>query len=165
MSLAELQRAKEAAIKEHRGSKKTQSDYARYVQRGKDFLEALVAEKRKNQDSNEGLTSEVTWIDPDELELCFSNPPNKLSAMALENFLVQKCLTEDLGVNTASGIHAAFIRYWDDMYVFSSSQRCENSRTQIECKGVGRRIVAHISAILRRERCREIQQGLPLPRI
>jgi hypothetical protein len=126
VNLAELQRAKEAAIKQHRGSKKTQCDYARYVRRGKDFLEALVAEKRKNQD-NEGLMSEATWINPDELEKCFSNPPNKLSAMALENFLVQKCLTEDLGVNTASGIHAAFIRYWDDMCVFGLSNSCENS--------------------------------------
>ncbi|KAJ7822738.1 hypothetical protein B0H14DRAFT_3470511 [Mycena olivaceomarginata] len=40
-------------------------------------------------------------IDTEELAKAFDNPPNKLSAIALELVTTQKCLVEGLGRNTA----------------------------------------------------------------
>jgi hypothetical protein len=49
------------------------------------------------------------------LEKAFDNPLNKCSMMALELYLVQKCLTEDRGKSTAAAIQGRFTDYWDNM--------------------------------------------------
>lgn len=43
------------------------------------------------------------------------NKPNKYSAVALELFLTQKCLTENNRISTAEGIQGAFVDYWENM--------------------------------------------------
>jgi hypothetical protein len=53
-------------------------------------------------------------MDIDVLEKAFDNPPNKCSVMALELFLVQKCLKENRGSSTVTGIQGGFADHWDN---------------------------------------------------
>jgi hypothetical protein len=113
-SLETLQKVKESSRAEHGRPKRTRDNYAGYVERGKAFLECLVAERRENFDDN-NLDSLDNDIDIDIMEKAFDNPPNKYSVMVLELYLVQKCLTEKKGKSTAAGIQGAFADYWDNM--------------------------------------------------
>lgn len=115
-SLETLQKIKESSRAEHSRPKRTRDNYAGYVERGKAFLEGLVAERRENLNHlDDNLDSLDNDIDIDMMEKAFDNPPNKYSVMVLELFLVQKCLTENRGMSTATGIHGAFTDYWDNM--------------------------------------------------
>ena len=117
-SLETLQKIKKSSRAEHGRPKRTRDNYAGYVERGKAFLEDLVAERRENVDRiGDRLDSQDDDIDIDLMEKAFDNPPNKYSVMVLELFLVQKCLTEKKGKSTATGIHGAFTDYWDNMWV------------------------------------------------
>jgi hypothetical protein len=119
-SLEHLQQVKEARKKEHLHSKGTDAAYKGHVKQGKEFLTSLVASMRElrvdvmNSDRHQ-------MLDIAELEVAFGDSPNRHSPIALELFLTQKCLTENLGKDTANGIHAAFICHWDQMYVCSAS--------------------------------------------
>ena len=113
-SLETLQKIKKSSRAEHGRPKRTRDNYAGYVQRGKAFLKDLVAERRGNVDQLDSLDDDIN-IDIDMMEKAFDNPPNKYSVMALELYLVQKCLTEKKGTSTAAGIHGAFTDYWDNM--------------------------------------------------
>jgi hypothetical protein len=116
-SLETLQKIKESSCAEHGRPKRTRDNYAGYVERGKTFLEGLVAERRENFDcvDTNNLDSLDNDIDIDMMEKAFDNPPNKYSVMVLELYLVQKCLTENRGKSTAAGIQGAFTDYWDNM--------------------------------------------------
>ena len=115
-SLETLQKIKKSSRAEHGRPKRTRDNYAGYVERGKVFLEDLVAEMRGNINRIDNtLDSLDNDIDIDKMEKAFDNPPNKYSVMVLELYLVQKCLTEKKGKSTASGIHGAFTDYWDNM--------------------------------------------------
>jgi hypothetical protein len=115
-SLETLQTIKNSSRAEHGRPKRTRDNYAGYVERGKAFLEDLVAERRENVDRVDNkLDSLDDDIDIDMMEKAFDNPPNKYSVMVLELYLVQKCLTEKKGKSTATGIHGAFTDYWDNM--------------------------------------------------
>jgi hypothetical protein len=109
--LDELYRVRDAKKSLHMRSARTDKAYNGHLNRGHSFLAALVSGSAENR----GMTLGDHEIDLEKLSKAFSNPPNEYSALALELFLVQKCLTEDLGKDTASGIHAAFIRHWDHM--------------------------------------------------
>ena len=97
----------------------TRRKYAGYVKNGRLFLVEVVEEKRKERESGEPTlnSSDDEEINLDILACAFDGPPNKLSATALEYFLVQKCCMEDLGMSTAWGIHGAFCDLWDHWYV------------------------------------------------
>ncbi|KAF8798601.1 hypothetical protein BYT27DRAFT_7122783 [Phlegmacium glaucopus] len=120
-SLETLQKIKESSRAEHGRPKRTRDNYAGYVERGKSFLEDLVAERRANVDRVDGNSKVSNCdvpdddIDVDLLEKAFDNPPNKYSVMVMELYLVQKCLTENRGKSTAAGIQGAFADYWDNM--------------------------------------------------
>jgi hypothetical protein len=76
-SLKTLQKLKESSRAEHGRPKKTRDNYAGYVERGKSFLEGLVAERRENVNHiNDNLDDDID-IDSDMLEKSFDNPPNK----------------------------------------------------------------------------------------
>ena len=110
-NLETLKKTKESGLTEFGHAKRTTSAYTRYIDRGKEFLAEIVAQRRESGEG--GICKQ--GIDTDVLARAFETPPNKHSAAALELFLVQKCFTENLGKSTAQGIHAAFTDYWDNM--------------------------------------------------
>jgi|ERR1700675_3746487 len=113
-SISELRTAKELGKKQYKNAKRTDVAYEGYIKRGKVFLDSLVASCRLAAGST---TDCLLWddLDVEELGQALDNPPNRYSAFVVESWIVQKCLTEDLGESTADGIHAAFIRYWNEM--------------------------------------------------
>jgi hypothetical protein len=110
-SMTALQKTKQSGLTEFGRARRTTNAYTRYVDRGRDFLAEIIAQRR---DAGEGETCEQ-GIKTAVLAKAFENPPNMYSATALELYLVQKCFTENLGKSTAQGIHAAFADYWDNM--------------------------------------------------
>lgn len=120
-SLDKLEEIRSTAFKVHGGSKKTAVNYASYLRRGHAFLAQMVKEKHQNS----GHMLQEQELDLDELAKAFDNPPNRYSAVALEKFLVEKCLHENLGKSTWDGIHAAFKRLWDNMSVLLLSKIME----------------------------------------
>ncbi|KAJ7644798.1 hypothetical protein FB45DRAFT_976028 [Roridomyces roridus] len=103
---------KVAAEKEFSKSKKTRAAYDGYLRRGRAMLKT-VARDREEKEKKGWKCPE--GIDTKLLAAALEGPPNKHSALALELFLTQKCLTEELGKSTADGIHGAFADYWDSM--------------------------------------------------
>jgi hypothetical protein len=110
-SIAEMRQLASTNREEFSKSKHTTMQYNRYINQGKAFLAKCVQHRRK---SNEAA---VDGVDDDLLEKAFAKPPNKLSADALELFLVQKCLKEEKRESTAATIQAAFAWHWDNMLV------------------------------------------------
>jgi hypothetical protein len=101
-----------AASREKFGKAKcTREQYQRYVEHGKDFLAACVQQRR------ELCETAKDGVDDELLAKAFDKPPNKMSAEALELFLVHKCLREECGSSTSVSIHSAFAWYWDNMSV------------------------------------------------
>lgn len=105
-----LQKAKAAGLSEFGKSKRTQSAYTGYIERGKKFLADLIKEREKN---GEGIVC-AKGIDTKTLSKAF-DIPNKYSTLALELYLTQKCFTEGFGKSTSDGIHGAFTFHWDHM--------------------------------------------------
>lgn len=112
-SFETLQKTKTAGRQQFGRPLRTRKSYDSYLARGKDFLEDLVAERRE-EEKKHGITRD--GIDTTELAQAFDESgPNRLSPVALELFLTQKCLTEDKGMSTAEGIRGAFADYWDHL--------------------------------------------------
>lgn len=107
-TVAELRGVGAAGKADFTHAKKTQESYAGNLRRGKEFLAALVKQRRNATDVP------ADGIDTDLLEKAFDSPPNQYSAMAFELFLTQKCFTE-AHPKSADTIHAAFIGLWDKM--------------------------------------------------
>lgn len=116
--IQQLQAVRSAQITKYNDVKNTVSSYKGQIARGKAFLTELVEKRRGDVKGNDGC-KDLDGISTDELEVAFDNPPNKLSAFALEMFLVQKCFNENRKKSTAESIHGAFAKYWDTMYVLS----------------------------------------------
>ncbi|GLB44840.1 hypothetical protein LshimejAT787_1801770 [Lyophyllum shimeji] len=93
---------------------RTASAYKGHLARGRAFLRNLVAQRRESGATGATDVGSAD-IDIDLLEKAFDNPPNRLSAYALELFLIQKCVVENLSKCTAHGIQAAFADLWDNM--------------------------------------------------
>lgn len=107
-SLEDLKQATAAGRAQYGRPARTRKTYDSYVQRGKRFLEEVVAQHRAKDGDNQAET--------DKLAKAFNDDkPNKYSAIALELFLTQKCLTENNGISTAEGIRGAFADYWENM--------------------------------------------------
>ena len=107
-SLEDLKQATAAGRAQYGRPARTRKTYDSYVQRGKKFLEEVIAQHRTKDGDNQTET--------DKLAKAFNdNKPNKYSAIALELVLTQKCLSEDNGISTAEGIQGAFGDYWENM--------------------------------------------------
>ncbi|KAK7059513.1 hypothetical protein R3P38DRAFT_3167927 [Favolaschia claudopus] len=105
-------RAKKAALQDEFGkAKKTKENYRGYYDRGLRILKDIVAQRRKQEKQNPGSLTD--GIDTNLLEKAFTGKPNKHSVYALELYLTQKCVVEELGQSTADGIHGAMADYWD----------------------------------------------------
>ncbi|KAJ7753850.1 hypothetical protein B0H16DRAFT_1544129 [Mycena metata] len=113
-STADLGRSTREARATYTNAKKTSEAYDGYLARGNTFLKSCVAQRRK-EEAREGWVHPEGHIDTDLLAKAFSKPPNKYSATALELFITQKCLVENLKKSTAEGIHGAYAKYWDTM--------------------------------------------------
>lgn len=93
-------------------AKCTREQYARYLRQGKEFLAVCVQRRR------ETMAAAKDGMDDERLSKAFDMPPNLFSHIALEWFLIQKCLRDSesrCGSATGVSIHAAFARYWDNM--------------------------------------------------
>jgi hypothetical protein len=111
ISIATLQELNKQSRQAYGKAERTVEAYASYVAKGKEFL-VLTVKARCEM----GEAEEKDGIDTNLLEKAFEQPPNQLSAKALELFLVHKCLGLDgCGQSMAERIHAAFCNYWDNM--------------------------------------------------
>ena len=114
-SISDLQTAKELGKKKYKNAKRTDTAYEGYIKCGKTFLASLVVSCPVAAAGTTDCLLQQDNIDAKELGRALDNPPNRYSSFVIESWIVQKCLTEDLGESTADGIHAAFIRYWNEM--------------------------------------------------
>ena len=111
-NLDDLNKTRDAGKKKHMFAEGTDGNYTGHLDRGFRFLASLVEDRKKSAESlDEGFFDRD--IDINEMAKAFSVIPNKYSAPMLKLFLVQKCMTENCTQSTAHGIHAAFIRLWD----------------------------------------------------
>jgi hypothetical protein len=117
-SLAELDEKRKTSKKQYRNAQNTDEKYLGYITRGRKFLEALVEGQRNSCRANPGecvddignrRTPEEAEFEIEEMAKAFDEPPNKYSAMIVESFIIQKCMTEGFGKSTAEGIQSAFI--------------------------------------------------------
>ncbi|PCH33911.1 hypothetical protein WOLCODRAFT_160449 [Wolfiporia cocos MD-104 SS10] len=98
----------------------TAAAYASYVRQGRRFLADFVGTKRSALEAGQAAGAAAQDdggedVDYDELVRAFEGAPNRYSAMALELFLVEKCVNQNLGRSTGDGIHAGFKTYWEMM--------------------------------------------------
>lgn len=108
-SLEELRSTRTAVVQQYHKAPKTLKAYEGHIKRGRAFLIEVVKQKVNGERDLE------PGIDVKELERAFDQPPNQLSAKALELFLVQKCIVEKCSASYAEGIKAAFLDYWKRM--------------------------------------------------
>ncbi|KAK6991995.1 hypothetical protein R3P38DRAFT_2571614 [Favolaschia claudopus] len=96
-------REKKAAMQDEFGrAKNTKNNYKGYYDRGIRILKDVVAERRRQEKKSPGSLTD--GVDTDLLEKVFTGKPNKHSAYALELYLTQKCVVEELGKSTADGM-------------------------------------------------------------
>ena len=115
-----LEATRDKAKEDHRLAKQTRKNYNRYVARGRDFLEDLIASMKTQLQANRTMSrGERSRQDQEihDLSQAFDSTPNVQSVRALELFITEKCFREGCGGNTASGIHAGFKSYWDKTFV------------------------------------------------
>ena len=117
-NLDNLNKTRDAGKKKHMFAEATDENYSGHVDRGLRFLSSLVTQKTVSAESQEEGFFDRD-VDTKEMAKAFNVIPNKYSAPMLELFLVQKCMTEKCSQSTAHGIHAAFIRFWDQRWVLS----------------------------------------------
>lgn len=108
-SLKELGSTRTAVVQQYHKAPKTLKAYNGHIKRGRAFLMEVVKQKMNGERDLE------LGINIEELEHAFDKPPNRLSAKALELFLVQKCIVEKCSASYAEGIKAAFLDYWRRM--------------------------------------------------
>jgi hypothetical protein len=109
LSLEEMRDLGDLNREEYGKSKCTRKQYNRYIKSGGEFLATCIKQRRaSNAASQDGH-------DNDLLEKAFDKPPNKLSTVAIEWFLAQKCFKEECGESTAMAIYSAFAWHWDNM--------------------------------------------------
>jgi hypothetical protein len=123
-SLAELDETRKSSKKQFRNVQNTDEKYLGYITQGKKFLEALVEGQRNScrvnpseciDDTGNRRTPEEAIFEIEEMARALDNPPNKYSAMIVESYIIQKCMTEGFGKSTAEGIQSAFIQHWNEM--------------------------------------------------
>ncbi|TFK45242.1 hypothetical protein OE88DRAFT_1649453 [Heliocybe sulcata] len=86
------------------------------IKNGKKFLASLVSVRKTatSEQLNKKHGPEDA-IDLDELALAFDKPPNQYSGLALEFYLTEKCINQNLKEQTAVQIYSAFKRMWEQM--------------------------------------------------
>ncbi|TCD65482.1 hypothetical protein EIP91_002566 [Steccherinum ochraceum] len=113
----ELQR-EAAAAKSNILAKSTNASYKGYLERGRKFLAALVVKMKADGSGGQAAWTIEDSMDagPPDLELlgkALEGPPNRYSAMALEWFIVEKCVRQALDAGTGTSAYSAFKKYWE----------------------------------------------------
>ena len=114
-TLEELQRIKETGKQQHLQSEATQNAYKGQVDRGRKWLQDLVARKETIN-----LTKEDEVLLKDRaLKDAFGDVPNHLSSRVLAWYLAWKgfCTDKPVGRSTIESIHAAFKKLWEQASV------------------------------------------------
>lgn len=128
---ARLQKASVEKKKQYGKSENTNSNYCGQVKRGQEFVarfsvEQAEAEKRWQEEGDEVLSGdddedEIHEDGPAKLDpnfhKAFDGSPIECTPLAISMFMTHKCFTENRKASTAISIHAAFTRYYDQMYV------------------------------------------------
>lgn len=119
-------------LKKHGKAKNTTDAYDGYIRRGKDFLRTFTLEEseaesrwkdQENSRTNLSTEGEEAMPSGDETKMhpqfrdAFDGPPLECTPLAIAMFMADKCLSQECGKSTASAIHAAFLRYYNQMYV------------------------------------------------
>lgn len=111
---------------EHLLAKNTTGKYEGYIKRGKSLLASIfeVRDQRRTNDPAAELLLEddEDFMDEDEIHLsdpefrkAFEGRPSKFTPHAIAMILTWECFHQEKGVGTASGIHAAWIKEYDQM--------------------------------------------------
>ncbi|KAJ7027695.1 hypothetical protein C8F04DRAFT_1212340 [Mycena alexandri] len=108
-----LKKKKAAVQDEFSNAAKTKANYKGYLQRGAKILASVVVLRREREKKEPSCLTD--GIDVNLLAKAFDGSPNKHSVYALELYMTQKCVVENLGKSTAEGIHGAFAKYWDEL--------------------------------------------------
>ncbi|KAF8956169.1 hypothetical protein BDZ97DRAFT_1708433 [Flammula alnicola] len=122
-SYAEARKGVSETIRQHGKSQNTTGNYEGYVRRGKEFLAMFANEgEAANGDIDDG-DGDRGAESPDDadngMDPCFreafDGPPIKCTPIAIAMFMGYKCIDENLGKSTASGIQAAFLEYYSKL--------------------------------------------------
>jgi hypothetical protein len=128
--LASLQHLAKKKNEQYLYSENTTNSYEGQVKRAKEFLATFFEAERGAEAEWKGGDSPKMWgvgeeaiaaskdlSDDPELPRAFNDPPVKCTPLAITMFLAYKCFEEDRGLSTADSIHAAFIRYYNQIGV------------------------------------------------
>lgn len=121
-----LQELASNGTKEHLHSKRTTGAYGGYLKAAREFVESMFCERNEanatggfdpmamldDEDIDHDLDDEVDLSDP-EFRNAFNGPPTKFTPHAIRLFLTWKCFHQEKGIQTAKGIHAAFVAEYD----------------------------------------------------
>lgn len=118
VSMGELQQACRQSKKKHRMAGSTSTRYDDYVNAAREFLKVLCT----GQEAGLSVDASEDDINPTLLALAFDDTPSRYSATALEMYITHKCISQGCKESTATGIHAAFAKLWDD--------RCETCHSK-----------------------------------
>ncbi|KZP32823.1 hypothetical protein FIBSPDRAFT_1012805 [Athelia psychrophila] len=110
VSMGELQQACRQSKKKHRMAGSTSTRYDDYVNAAREFLKVLCT----GQEAGLSVDASEDDINPTLLALAFDDTPSRYSATALEMYITHKCISQGCKESTATGIHAAFAKLWDD---------------------------------------------------
>ena len=105
--------------KKHGKAKNTIDNYNGNVRRGKKFIAEFVPETFEGTEEIDDASGpgEISKSMDPNLHQAFAGPLIECTPTALAMFIAQKCFTEECGKSTASTIHAAFLCYYDMMWV------------------------------------------------
>lgn len=135
ISASQLATLSAAQTKQHLLSSNTNTKYDGYLNAARIFLESLCEQRDQDKDSgplNQGFTAggdndedeqlregfldddDINFDDP-EFRKALDGPPSKYTPEAIRMFLTWKCFHEDNGMQTAWGIHSAWIKEYDSL--------------------------------------------------
>lgn len=126
LSIDELNQAGAQTREEYGQAKNTKKNYDGYLERGDKILAGIVRARKAAEKEGKVFPDGIVTS---KLAKAFDNPPNKWSAKALELVLIQKCIHEGCGKSTMDGMHAAYAKRWDEMYV-SYIKYCDTSHKE-----------------------------------
>lgn len=128
ISPAELLELGATQTKEHLHSKNTTGKYNGYIKRGRDMLVSICDGRDQGGAGDPDPLAELLLEDEDDMlmddepslndpELCnaFSGRPSEYTPLAIALILTWECIHQSKGLSTAQGIHAAWIKEYDQL--------------------------------------------------
>ncbi|KAH9475673.1 hypothetical protein JR316_0011232 [Psilocybe cubensis] len=131
-SYADIRKTATDGIKQHGKAAATTENYFGHIRRGRQFLENFVLEESRaegewcgNDNAAQNLSTEgeesiqslnsTEFCMPAQFREAFDSFPIECTPLAISMFIAFKCYTHNRGKSTASAIHAAFLRHYDQM--------------------------------------------------